>query len=77
MRQLVIYASRLDEFARGLVVRQLRGLDQWSVIKLVLGLLAFARATRRLRQIRRTTGAPVAHCISPIEACLLLCRQPP
>mmetsp|Transcript_12467 Transcript_12467/g.37729 ORF Transcript_12467/g.37729 Transcript_12467/m.37729 type:complete len:548 (-) Transcript_12467:175-1818(-) len=48
--------ATLDDAVRAVVVRRLRRLDQWSVIKLVLGLLGAARAYRRLRQIMRTTG---------------------
>jgi len=47
---------RRDGAARAAVVLRLRKLDQWSVIKLVLGLLALLRAARRLRHIARTTG---------------------
>lgn len=47
---------RLDESARAYVVDRLRKYDQWSVVKLVLGLLTLLRLAQRLRRISRTGG---------------------
>mmetsp|Transcript_11427 Transcript_11427/g.37782 ORF Transcript_11427/g.37782 Transcript_11427/m.37782 type:complete len:553 (+) Transcript_11427:413-2071(+) len=49
---------QLDDSVRALVVRHLRRLDQWSMMKLVLGVLALARTLLSLRQIARTRGLP-------------------
>lgn len=49
---------QLDDSVRALVVRRLRRLDQWSMMKLVLGVLALARTLLSLRQIARTRGLP-------------------